>query len=114
MPEKTSFEVTKHNQRHPASDDVFKARSQERGRGAAGGRHSHESGYAEAILPLLGKPVFLRSLDVFQGMKQIVSSIVIVLDESFRDEYQHIMMQIDVYAGQIRQRAPRLGVQWPE
>ena len=57
MPEKTSFEVTKHNQRHPASDDVFKARSQERGRGAACGRqgHSHESGYAEAIPAFAGK-----------------------------------------------------------
>lgn len=58
----------------------------------AGGKGTRmKAAMPKQFLPLLGKPVFLRSLDVFQGMKQIVSSIVIVLDESFRDEYQHIV-----------------------
>ena len=57
----------------------------------AGGKGTRmKAAMPKQFLPLLGKPVFLRSLDVFQGMKSVVSSIVIVLDESFRDEYQHI------------------------
>ena len=43
------------------------------------------------LLTVLGKPVFLRSLDVFQSMKNIVSNIVIVLDESYRDEYDYLV-----------------------
>lgn len=38
------------------------------------------------FLPLLGKAVFLRSLEVFQSMEE-VTSIVIVLDESYRGRY---------------------------
>jgi len=45
------------------------------------------------FLPVLGKPVFLRSLDVFQSsaFKNIISSIVIVLDESYREEYSYLL-----------------------
>ena len=58
----------------------------------AGGKGTRmKAAMPKQFLPLLGKPVFLRSLDVFQGMKSVVSSIVIVLDKSFRDEYQHIV-----------------------
>ena len=58
----------------------------------AGGKGTRmKASMPKQFLPLLGKPVFLRSLDVFQGMTSIVSSIVIVLDKSFRDEYQHIV-----------------------
>lgn len=42
------------------------------------------------FLPILGKPVFLRSLQVFQSLPNI-SSIVIVLDESYRSQYQHVV-----------------------
>lgn len=58
----------------------------------AGGKGTRmKAAMPKQFLPLLGKPVFLRSLDIFQGMTSVVSSIVIVLDESFRDEYQHIV-----------------------
>jgi 2-C-methyl-D-erythritol 4-phosphate cytidylyltransferase len=60
----------------------------------AGGKGTRmKAAMPKQFLPLLGKPVFLRSLDVFQRdmPKDCVSSIVIVLDESFRDEYQHIV-----------------------
>eukprot|EP01039_Chlorochromonas_danica_P006102 gene6102-6719_t len=43
------------------------------------------------FLPVLGKPVFLRSLDVFRSMKEVVTTIVIVLDESYRHEYRFLL-----------------------
>lgn len=58
----------------------------------AGGKGKRmKSNVPKQFLPLLGKPVFLRSLDIFRGMTGIVSDIVIVLDESYRDEYDHII-----------------------
>ena len=60
----------------------------------AGGKGKRmQSAVPKQFLPVLGKPVFLRSLDVFQApeMKDIVSVIVIVLDESYRDEYAHLL-----------------------
>jgi len=58
----------------------------------AGGKGKRmKSAVPKQFLPLLGKPVFLRSLDIFQSMRDVVSSIVIVLDESYRDEYANIV-----------------------
>ena len=60
----------------------------------AGGKGKRmQSVVPKQFLPVLGKPVFLRSLDVFQApeMTDIVSVIVIVLDESYRDEYAHLL-----------------------
>lgn len=58
----------------------------------AGGKGKRmKAAMPKQFLPLLGKPVFLRSLDVFQSMSSVVSSIVIVLDESFRDEFAHVV-----------------------
>ena len=58
----------------------------------AGGKGKRmKSAVPKQFLPLLGKPVFLRSLDIFRGMDVIVSTIVIVLDESYREEYNHIL-----------------------
>jgi 2-C-methyl-D-erythritol 4-phosphate cytidylyltransferase len=57
----------------------------------AGGKGKRmKSSIPKQFLPLLGKPVFLRSLDIFTGLKY-VTNIVIVLDESYRDEYDHIV-----------------------
>ena len=57
----------------------------------AGGKGKRmKSAMPKQFLPILGRPVFLRSLDVFTSMK-CVSNIVIVLDESFRDEYADIV-----------------------
>ena len=50
-----------------------------------------KSAVPKQFLPILGKPVFLRSLDIFRGMEGIVSTIVIVLDESYREEYNYIL-----------------------
>lgn len=58
----------------------------------AGGKGKRmKSNVPKQFLPLLGRPVFLRSLDIFQNMKDVVSNIVIVLDESYRDEYKDIV-----------------------
>jgi len=58
----------------------------------AGGKGKRmKSNVPKQFLPLLGRPVFLRSLDIFQNMKNVVSNIVIVLDESYRDEYKDIV-----------------------
>lgn len=58
----------------------------------AGGKGKRmKSNVPKQFLPLLGRPVFLRSLDIFQNMKNIVSNIIIVLDESYRDEYKDIV-----------------------
>jgi 2-C-methyl-D-erythritol 4-phosphate cytidylyltransferase len=60
----------------------------------AGGKGTRmKSVVPKQFLPLLGKPVFLRSLDIFRSMKGIVSNIIIVLDESFREEYNHILAE---------------------
>ena len=57
----------------------------------AGGKGKRmKSAVPKQFLPLLGKPVFLRSLDIFQQL-DCVSDIVIVLDESYRDEYESII-----------------------
>jgi 2-C-methyl-D-erythritol 4-phosphate cytidylyltransferase len=54
----------------------------------AGGKGKRmQSATPKQFLPLLGKPVFLRSLEIFQSMKE-VTNIIIVLDETFRNEYQ--------------------------
>lgn len=58
----------------------------------AGGKGKRmKSSVPKQFLPLLGKPVFLRSLDAFQSLRDVVSSIVIVLDESYRDDYANIV-----------------------
>ena len=58
----------------------------------AGGKGKRmKSAVPKQFLPILGKPVFLRSLDIFRGMDGIVSTIVIVLDESYREEYNYIL-----------------------
>ena len=55
----------------------------------AGGKGKRmKSSTPKQFLPLLGKPVFLRSLDVFLLAKDI-SAIIVVLDESYRPEYQY-------------------------
>jgi hypothetical protein len=60
----------------------------------AGGKGTRmKSVVPKQFLPLLGKPVFLRSLDIFRAMEGIVSNIIIVLDESFREEYNHILAE---------------------
>ena len=60
----------------------------------AGGKGKRmKSAVPKQFLPILGKPVFLRSLDVFAGpaMRGTVSDIVIVLDESYRSDYAHLL-----------------------
>jgi 2-C-methyl-D-erythritol 4-phosphate cytidylyltransferase len=58
----------------------------------AGGKGKRmKSAVPKQFLPLLGKPVFLRSLDIFRSMHGIVTSIIIVLDESYRAEFNHIL-----------------------
>jgi 2-C-methyl-D-erythritol 4-phosphate cytidylyltransferase len=57
----------------------------------AGGKGKRmKSAIPKQFLPVLGRPVFLRSLDVFAGLSYI-SNIVIVLDESYRDEYAAVV-----------------------
>jgi len=58
----------------------------------AGGKGTRmKAAVPKQFLDVLGKPVFLRSLDVFQGMGKLISSIVIVLDESYREEYEFVV-----------------------
>jgi len=61
----------------------------------AGGKGKRmQSTIPKQFLSLLGKPVFLRSLDIFKLInKNIISSIVIVLDESYRNEYQYLLQE---------------------
>ena len=60
----------------------------------AGGKGKRmKSAVPKQFLPLLGKPVFLRSLDIFRSMTGIVSNIIIVLDESYREEFSHILAE---------------------
>lgn len=60
----------------------------------AGGKGKRmKSSVPKQFLPLLGKPVFLRSLDVFRSMHGIVTNIIIVLDESYREEFNHILAE---------------------
>ena len=57
----------------------------------AGGQGKRmKSAIPKHFLPLRGKPVFLHSLDLFQKLES-VKSIVIVLDESYRPEYNDIV-----------------------
>lgn len=57
----------------------------------AGGKGKRmKSAMPKQFLPLLGREVFLRSLEVFQSMEE-VKSIVIVLDESYRNEYTKVV-----------------------
>ena len=59
----------------------------------AGGKGKRmKASVPKQFLPILGKQVFLRSLDIFSKMpSEIISSIVIVLDKSYRDEYKDIV-----------------------
>lgn len=50
-----------------------------------------KSNVPKQFLPLLGKPIFLRTLDVFLAMKTAIKSIVIVLDESYRSDYADVV-----------------------
>lgn len=60
----------------------------------AGGKGKRmKANVPKQFLPILGKPVFLRSLDIFRNMKDVVSSIVIVLDESYRSDYDYLLKQ---------------------
>ena len=60
----------------------------------AGGKGKRmKSTVPKQFLPLLGKPVFLRSLDIFRSMEGVVSDIVIVLDESYRAEFNYILRE---------------------
>lgn len=60
----------------------------------AGGKGKRmKSTVPKQFLLLLGKPVFLRSLDIFRSMEGIVTNIIIVLDESYREEYSHILAE---------------------
>ena len=60
----------------------------------AGGKGKRmKSAVPKQFLPLLGKPVFLRSLDIFRSMNGIVTNIIIVLDESYREEFNHILLE---------------------
>ena len=61
----------------------------------AGGKGKRmQSAVPKQFLSLLGRPVFLRSLDIFKLLdKNIISSIVIVLDESNREEYQYLLRE---------------------
>ena len=60
----------------------------------AGGKGKRmKSAVPKQFLLLLGKPVFLRSLDIFRSMEGIVTNIIIVLDESYREEFNHILIE---------------------
>ena len=50
-----------------------------------------KSAVPKQFLPLLGRPIFLRTLDVFLKMITSIKSIVIVLDESYRSDYDDIV-----------------------
>lgn len=57
----------------------------------AGGKGKRmKSSMPKQFLPLLGKPVFLRSLEIFQSMEE-VKHIIIILDESYRNDYANIV-----------------------
>mmetsp|Transcript_17563 Transcript_17563/g.15837 ORF Transcript_17563/g.15837 Transcript_17563/m.15837 type:complete len:283 (-) Transcript_17563:1563-2411(-) len=57
----------------------------------AGGKGKRmKSNMPKQFLPLLGREVFLRSLDIFRSMEEI-TKIVIVLDQSYRNEYAQII-----------------------
>ena len=57
----------------------------------AGGKGKRmKSNIPKQFLEILGKPVFLRSLEIFTKMR-CVSNIVIVLDESYRQDYSDVV-----------------------
>ena len=49
-----------------------------------------KSSVPKQFLPLLGKPVFLRSLDIFLQLPD-VRSIIIILDETYRSDYDYLV-----------------------
>lgn len=61
----------------------------------AGGKGKRmQSAVPKQFINLLGRPVFLRSLDIFTSIdRTIISSIAIVLDESYREDYQHLLQE---------------------
>lgn len=60
----------------------------------AGGKGKRmKSSMPKQFLKVLGKPVFLRSLDIFRSMPDVVSKIVIVLDKSYRDDFSYLLSQ---------------------
>ena len=59
----------------------------------AGGQGKRmKSSVPKQFLPLLGKPVFMHSLDLFKRMNNVLS-IVIVLDESYRHDYSFLITE---------------------
>jgi 2-C-methyl-D-erythritol 4-phosphate cytidylyltransferase len=61
----------------------------------AGGKGTRMKAHLpKQFLPILGKPVFLRSLDIFRSMStSVVSKIIIVLDASYRDEFAYLLKE---------------------
>jgi len=59
----------------------------------AGGKGSRmKAAMPKQFLPLMGREVFLRSLDIFTALpKRTVSNIVIVLDKDYRSEYRAVL-----------------------
>lgn len=56
----------------------------------AGGKGKRmKSDIPKQFMPLLGRPVFLHSLDIFLNL-EIVHSIVIIMDESYRQEFEYL------------------------
>ena len=49
-----------------------------------------KSSVPKQFLPLLGKPVFLHSLDIFLQLPD-VRSIIIILDETYRSDYDYLV-----------------------
>ena len=76
----------------------------------AGGKGTGRNAAMPKLFTLLGKPVFLRSLDIFRVMTSVVNIVIVWM--SPRDEYQHKLTQIAELDGQIQQGASRLCVQW--
>ena len=62
-----------------------------------------KSSMPKQFLPLLGESIFLRSLCLFRNMRKEVDSIVVVLDESYRSDYQDI---VESEKGRIRWANP--------
>ncbi|RYY86842.1 hypothetical protein EON63_05085 [archaeon] len=62
----------------------------------AGGQGKRmQSNLPKQFLSLLGKPVFLHSLDVFLFLGDMVSNIVVVLDKNYREEYRAVLDKAD-------------------
>jgi 2-C-methyl-D-erythritol 4-phosphate cytidylyltransferase len=50
-----------------------------------------KSSMPKQFLPILGQSIFLRSLDIFRQMTDTIKSIIVVLDESYRSDYDDII-----------------------